>query len=95
MQNWTSKFQYRYDEKTFGYITRKADEYFIGKKLIDAKWARSIFVAESARAGRGRPALYPLDKCKLVGISLPQRLWDKVGKPYSKNIGDLIEGMMK
>jgi hypothetical protein len=92
MHSWKSKQRYQYHDH-YGYVERRADNYYIGRNPVDHVWARSIYVAEeSRRTTMGRPYLYGAsERVENHGIRLPARLWQKLGQPYSSNIATLIE----
>ena len=59
---------------------------------VDQEFAIRVREVEERINGMGRPPVVPGETPVLYGLTLPQRLWDKLGRPYSANLARLLEG---
>lgn len=60
-------------------------------RRINQGFAGKVREIEDRVNGIGKPPICPGEKSVMRGISLPQRLWDKLGEPRSANLARLLE----
>jgi hypothetical protein len=93
---WRSRKKYVFGSD-LGYIifSDAHNKYFLEnprgqRKDVDQTYAMNIHNSEDAN-GPGRPGFFPGEKVKANSITLPERLWNKIKKPYATSLADLID----
>lgn len=56
---------------------------------VDQSYANNIHEAEKKSVGR--PPYFPTEPVTAITITLPDRLWARLQRPYSSTIADLLE----
>lgn len=94
---WQSRLNYRDDKGHIGKLvySQELGRYLLqtsaGDVIVNQRWANSIQRSEErVNLNTGRPKLFPGEACSARLITLPDKLWEKVGEPCSVNIAALI-----
>jgi hypothetical protein len=98
--SWTSRHTYRdekkgrvgrivYSERLGRYLLKDAS----GREcMVHQDWAKGVRrTEERLNSSIGRPPMFPNETNSSKYITLPDRLWEKLGSPWSANLAALIE----
>jgi len=95
---WKSKRKYKIGDVVGHLVTKDETKH---ATLVDARGTihrvsrdivDTIRAAEERSPANGRPPLFPDCETSTHAITLPKSYWAKLQAPYSRSIGDLIEG---
>lgn len=90
---WRSRQRYTFNH-VVGRIVLLSDRY----RLVNARGQHceidqsyAGFIHETEEKQVGRPPYFPSESVSAITITLPDRLWAKLKKPYSPTIAGLVE----
>ena len=93
---WKSKRKYLLS-RGVGHVAQMGSGFMVlidkKKYMIPADVGKMIRNAEEMGAPVGRPVMFR-EPTVMKGITLPERLWEKVGEPFSANVAALLEEVL-